>query len=78
MRQTKFLVGTCFARFQQQLRVNFRVGHVDASADFALAQTCLQYFTANFLTKLRPADAVRFGQAPEFGHRQIVLVGDAL
>ena len=78
MRKPEFLIGARLARFQQQLRIDLGVGHIDVTADFAFAQTRFHHFVADLFAELRPANAILLGEAFEFGHRQTVFVGDAL
>ena len=58
--------------------IDFRVSHIDVAANLPFAQARLQDFGTNLFAKFRPANPILFGQAPELGHRQAVLVGNAL
>ena len=60
------------------MRIDFCIGHIDVSTDFAFTQTCLHDLAADFFAELAPANAIRFSQTPEFSHRQGVFIGDTL
>ena len=60
------------------MRIDFGFGHVDIAFDFAFAQALHQYLATNFFAKFLPAHAVLFQQPAEFGHRQIIFIGNAL
>ena len=60
------------------MRIDFGVGHVDVPTNFAFTQARFHDLDANFIAKFGPANAVLFGQAAEFGHRQAVFIGDTL
>ena len=78
MREPVLGIARGFAFFARELGVDLGVGHHDAVLDLALAQPRHHDLVADVVAEARVLDAVALERGAEVGHREAVLLRDAL